>query len=74
MMSQLERRILEIVAKNHLVTKNELKTTLKIDTSAIETAAWNLTSKKLIAIVNPVGATCYAITKQGMHLLQEMND
>jgi len=73
-LSQTERRILETVAKRQLVTKNELKDHLKIDGSAIETTASNLISKKLIAAVNPVGSTCYAITQQGTRKLEEMND
>lgn len=73
-LSQTEKRILETVAKKQLVTKNELKEYLKIDGSALETVASNLINKKLIAAVNPVGSTCYAITQQGTKLLNELND
>ena len=73
-LSPLEKKILEHVAKNQLVRKDELKTKLSIDVSALDTAMSSLANKKFITTVNPVGSTCYAITRNGAHFLQQMNE
>ncbi|MBI2578530.1 MAG: hypothetical protein HYW26_02335 [Candidatus Aenigmarchaeota archaeon] len=73
-LSPLERKFLEMVAKNQLITKNELKTKLNIDGSALDTAASGLVSKRLVATVSPVGSTCYAITQHGTRLLEQLNE
>jgi len=76
-----EEKILKKIAELNLATKAELKNILKNDglgnsdiNAVINTATCSLVEKGLISTVNPIGSTCFVITKKGNKLLGELNE
>jgi len=78
MINGTEGKVLKKIAELNLATKTELKDIIKNDggssdtSTVIDTATSNLIGKGLIATVNPIGSTCYVITRKGNKLLQDI--
>lgn len=77
MLSPLEEKILKKVAEAQLLTKFELKGFLKENglkgtSQAIDVAVRSLNERDLLAVISPIGSTCYVVTKRGNKLLQDI--
>ena len=79
MINGTEGKLLRKIAEMSLATKTELKDIMKkegngrSDTgSVVETATNNLIEKGLIATINPIGSSCFVITRKGSKLLHEL--
>ena len=70
MLTEEEKRVLEIIAKKHLVRKSELNEILKADGTALKVLE-DLKSKKFILAISPIGEISYSITKDGLKALKE---
>ncbi|MEM7819541.1 MAG: hypothetical protein QXD48_01790 [Candidatus Aenigmatarchaeota archaeon] len=78
MLNKSEIKVLKKIAECQLITKIELKTYMQnnggeISDSTIDTITRNLIEKNLITKINPVGSTCFIITKKGSQVLKEMD-
>ncbi|HLD49286.1 MAG TPA: hypothetical protein VJB11_02895 [archaeon] len=78
LLNPIEAKILKKVAENQLITKSEIQKYLQNNgssrdlSSVIDSATDNLMKKQFIAIVRPLGSTCYAITQKGTKMLDEL--
>lgn len=78
MLTPAEAKILKKIFEMNLVTKHELKKFLNDNGSGrdinaiLESATKGLMEKNLVSIINPVGSTCFVITKKGSRMLQDM--
>ena len=80
-LTKTEKQLLKKIAEMNLVTKAELNVFLKDGnnsgkdpTATLNSATRNLMDKELITSINPVGSTCFIITKNGTKLLQDMEE
>lgn len=78
-MNGTEGKILKKIAEMNLATKSDLRNYLSNNgngdiNSIINTATGNLLEKGLITTINPIGSTCYIITKKGSKFLQELEE
>ena len=73
--TRLEEKILRKIGEVRVTTKLELKKDFNIQGSpvVIETATKGLIEKDLIKEINPIGSTCFIITKKGSELLTSLN-
>ncbi|MFH0832137.1 MAG: hypothetical protein V1900_00225 [Candidatus Aenigmatarchaeota archaeon] len=78
-LTKIEEKLLRKIGESSLVTKNELKKIIKDDGNAgkdlnviIDSATRGLIEKNLVTTINPIGSTCYIITKNGSRALQDM--
>lgn len=77
-LTQHEKKILKKIAESKLITKTDLKKFLKEDGSSnaeviLELATKGLIEKNLVVNINPIGSTCYIITKKGNKFIQELD-
>ena len=78
MLTPAEAKILKKISEMNLITKYELKRFLNDNGSGrdinaiLESATKGLTEKNLVSTINPVGSTCFVITKKGSRMLQDM--
>ncbi|MBI2971179.1 MAG: hypothetical protein HYY37_02025 [Candidatus Aenigmarchaeota archaeon] len=77
-LSKTEKKILQLIAEQSLITKLEMKRHLRGDGigesslgEVVDTVTRNLIDKKLIASLRPLGSTCFVITQRGSQMLQE---
>ncbi|MBI4014358.1 MAG: hypothetical protein HY365_00195 [Candidatus Aenigmarchaeota archaeon] len=72
-----EEKLLKKIGEAQLITKNELREFMRTRTSSgnaasiLDVAARSLVEKDLVSVINPVGSTCYLITKGGSKLLRD---
>jgi len=74
-----EGKVLKKIAELNLASKSELKNIIKNGgnsnsdiNSVIDMATKSLIDKGLIATINPIGSTCFVITRKGSKLLQDI--
>ena len=78
MLTPAEAKILKKISEMNLITKYELKRFLNDNGSGrdinaiLESATKGLMEKDLVSAINPVGSTCFVITKKGSRMLQDM--
>ena len=79
MINGTEGKVLKKIVELNLATKTELKDIMKKEGngnsdigSVIDNVTTNLIGKGLIATINPIGSTCYVITRKGNKLLQDI--
>ena len=78
MLTPAESKILKKISEMNLITKYELKRFLNDNGSGrdinaiLESATKGLMEKDLVSAINPVGSTCFVITKKGSRMLQDM--
>ena len=78
MLTPAESKILKKITEMNLITKYELKRFLNDNGSGrdinaiLESATKGLMEKDLVSAINPVGSTCFVITKKGSRMLQDM--
>ena len=78
MLTPAESKILKKISEMNLITKYELKRFLNDNGSGrdinaiLESATKGLMEKDLVSSINPVGSTCFVITKKGSRMLQDM--
>lgn len=78
MLTPAEAKILKKISEMNLITKYELKRFLNDNGSGrdinaiLESATKGLMEKDLVSSINPVGSTCFVITKKGSRMLQDM--
>lgn len=70
MVSEDEKKVLDIISKRHLVRKSELVEILKSNGTALRTIE-DLLNRRLIVSVAPLGENTYAITKDGIKSLKD---
>ncbi|MBS3054139.1 MAG: hypothetical protein J4431_01230 [Candidatus Aenigmarchaeota archaeon] len=74
-----EEKLLKKIGDAQLITKAELKefivsnngVTPRDASSLLDTATRSLMEKDLVSVINPIGSTCYIITKDGSRLLRD---
>lgn len=72
MLTPSEKKILRKIADSDLATKNEIKEFMKNNgVSSIDSPLSNLVNNQLISVINPIGSTCYIITRKGSLMLKE---
>ncbi len=73
--TKTEERILKKIGEAKLTTKIELKNTLNSpdSTGIVDSATQNLIEKNLIRAINPLGSTCFIITRKGNKLLKDLS-
>ena len=72
-LTELEERVLKTIGKSNLLTKNELRNSINPHSNtAIDSATKSLLEKGIITSINPIGSTCFVLTKKGGKYLQEM--
>jgi hypothetical protein len=75
-----EEKLLKKISEAQLITKSELREFMgkegklggKDASGLLDIAAKQLMDKDLVSIINPIGSTCYIITKQGATVLKDM--
>ncbi|MBI2075644.1 MAG: hypothetical protein HYT72_00160 [Candidatus Aenigmarchaeota archaeon] len=78
MLTPAEAKVLKKISEMNLITKHELKKFLNDNGSGrdinaiLESATKGLMEKNLVSTINPVGSTCFVITKKGSRMLQDM--
>jgi hypothetical protein len=65
------------ISESGLVTKTELKTHLgkngmNSDGTAVDLVIKNLCDRNFLSVINPIGSTCFVLTKKGGKLLENM--
>jgi predicted transcriptional regulator len=73
--TKTEEKILKKIGEVKLTTKVELKNTLNNpdSTGIVDSATQNLIEKNLIRAINPLGSTCFIITRKGNKLLKDLS-
>lgn len=75
MKEDLELKILKMIAKKHLLTKTDLIKFLEengVDEdpkTVVESITKSLMQKQYITSIEPIGSTCYMITREGTKFL-----
>ncbi len=78
MLTPAESKVLKKIAEMNLVTKHELRKFMADNGSGrdinaiLESATKGLMEKNLVSTINPVGSTCFVITKRGSKMLQDL--
>ncbi len=75
-----EEKLLKKIGDAQLVTKTELREFMRKNngasgrdaTSILDVATRGLLEKDLVTVINPVGSTCYLITKSGSKRLRDI--
>jgi predicted transcriptional regulator len=72
--TKIEEKILKKIGETKVTTKIELKSIFSNpeNTTIIDSATKGLIEKELIASINPLGSTCFIITRKGNQLLKDM--
>jgi len=75
MITKLEEKVLRKIGETKVTTKLELKKIFSNpgNTSIINSATKSLIEKNLITEINPIGSTCFIITRKGNELLKDLN-
>lgn len=80
-LSPAEKKVLEIVAERQLVKKSEIVKLLKENgfkdaneslKGIVDATTKNLVKKDYVTPVNPIGGTCFAITKDGSIMVKDL--
>ena len=73
--TKIEEKILRKIGETKVTTKFELKRVLNNpeNASIIDSSTKSLIEKDLITAINPIGSTCFIITKKGNRLLRDLN-
>lgn len=73
--TKIEEKILRKIGETKVTTKLELKKILSNpeNGSIIDSATENLIEKNLVTAINPIGSTCFIITRKGNRLLRDLN-
>ena len=73
--TEIEEKILRKIGETKVTTKFELKNVLNNPENAgiIDLSTKSLIEKDLITAINPIGSTCFIITKKGNRLLRDLN-
>ena len=73
--TKIEEKILRKIGETKVTTKIELKKILSNpeNASVIDSATKDLIEKDLITEINPIGSTCFIITRKGNRLLRDLN-
>ncbi|HLD83482.1 MAG TPA: hypothetical protein VI979_01350 [archaeon] len=74
-----EERLLKKIGEAQLITRAELREFVATNhgvgsrdaSGLLDIAAKSLMEKDLVSIINPIGSTCYIITKVGSKLLRD---
>jgi predicted transcriptional regulator len=69
MLNELEKKILEILAKRHLLRKSELKRIF--NENGVLYAITSLVEKGFVCEVLPIGEKSYVITQKGKKYLED---
>jgi hypothetical protein len=75
MLTSIEKKILKKVAESQLISRPDLKKFLQNNgggADAADTVTKNLVKRNLLSEINPVGSTCYVITRNGTKMLEEL--
>ena len=72
---KIEEKILRKIGESKVTTKLELKKSLSNpeNGSIIDSATESLIEKNLVTAINPIGYTCFIITRKGSELLRDLN-
>ena len=72
--TKIEEKILKKIGETKVTTKIELKSIFSNpeNTTIIDSATKGLIEKELIASINPLGSTCFIITRKGNQLLKDL--
>jgi len=70
LLSEEEKKVLDIIGKRHLVRKSELTEILESDGTAFKVVE-NLKERGLVLKISPLGEISYSITKSGLKALNE---
>jgi len=73
-LSEGEKKILNIIAKRNLITKTELIHEMenngdKNARGVVESVTLSLLEKGHLMCLNPIGSTCFVITKSGQQII-----
>lgn len=73
--TKIEEKILKKIGETKVTTKIELKSIFSNpeNTTIIDSVTKGLIEKELIASINPLGSTCFIITRKGNQLLKDLN-
>jgi len=73
--TKIEEKILRKIGETKVTTKFELKKVLSNpeNASIIDSSTKSLIEKDLITAINPIGSTCFIITRKGNRLLRDLN-
>lgn len=81
MLTKIEEKLLRKIGESNIITKQELKKFLKDESNpgkdlnaVIESATRSLIEKNMITTINPIGSTCFIITKKGNNILQDLKE
>lgn len=74
-----EEKLLKKIGESQLITKGELHEYMRENNGAnisdiskiLDSATRSLMEKELVSAINPIGSTCYIITKMGAKFLRE---
>lgn len=75
-----EEKLLKKIGEAQLITKTELREFMRKNngasgkdvTGVLDTVTRGLVEKDLVSVINPVGSTCYLITKGGAKRLRDI--